>query len=265
MKGKIYLQLAVIIALFFAIWLGLAQIPFVETFKIDQMDEELEEKLGELVWESIQDKDEEILDSLVVTSIEDILKKITDSNNIDYDQIKLHILDNEDVNAFALPDDHIVVLKGLIQLADSPEEVAGVIAHELVHLEENHVMKKLVKEVGLSILLSAATGNANIGVVVEIARTLSSSIYDQQLETEADLKGVDYLIEANIDPRPMADCMYKMALEYEHIPDAFFWFSSHPDSKERAKAIINHIGDSELNNEVLMDSTQWRDIKEFME
>ncbi|NNE26353.1 MAG: M48 family metallopeptidase [Saprospiraceae bacterium] len=265
MKRKIYLQLLVILALFFSIWLGLSQIPFVQIFNIDEMDDELEEKLGELIWKSLKSENEELSDSLVVSSIEDILFQITDENNIDFDNIKLHVLDSEDINAFALPDDHIVVLKGLVQFADVPEEIAGVLAHELVHLEENHVMKKLVKEIGLSILIGATTGNANIGAISEIARSISGSIYDRQLETEADLKGVDYLIEANIDPRPMSDFMYKMALEYDHIPDAFYWISSHPNSKERAKAIHEHIGETDTDYNTLLDSTRWSDLKSIVE
>ena len=265
MKAGIFAQLAVIIILFFSIWLLLSRIDWVGHFSIDQMDEDLEEKLGKLVWESIKGQNEICQDSLIVTEVENIANKITSSNNIDFSKLKIHILQQDEINAFALPDNHLVILTGLLEFADKPEEIAGVIAHELVHLEKNHVMKKLVKEIGVSLLLGATTGNSGIGTISEVARMLSSSFYDRKLETEADLIGVEYLENAGIDPHPLADFMYKMSLENPDIPNAFFWISSHPDSKERSQEISSYISTDSSSYTPLMDSIQWKTFTEAVQ
>ncbi len=70
-------------------------------------------------------------------------------NDIDRDKIKVHLLFKDEVNAFALPDGHLVIFSGLILESENPEELSGVLAHELAHIELNHVMTKLMREVGL--------------------------------------------------------------------------------------------------------------------
>ena len=80
-------------------------------------------------------------------------------------------------NAFALPGGHLVLYTGLINASDNFEEVTGVIGHELAHIELNHVMKRLVREIGLSALISMTTGESNPQVVLETAKLLSSSAF----------------------------------------------------------------------------------------
>lgn len=265
MKSRIIVQLGIILVLFFTIWQLLSRIDWVGYFSIDQMDDELEEKLGELVWESIKGQHDICQDSLVISEIEMITRKLTKANGIDYTKIKIHILKKDEINAFALPDNHLVILTGLLDFADKPEEIAGVIAHELVHMEKNHVMKKLVKEIGVSLLIGATTGNSGIGTISEVARMLSSSFYDRKLEKEADLVGVEYLENAGIDPRALSDFMYKMYLEQPDIPDAFFWISSHPDSKQRSVDILNHISADSIEYTELMDEKTWKEFKSNIE
>ncbi|MDZ7607365.1 MAG: M48 family metallopeptidase [Cyclobacteriaceae bacterium] len=126
-----------------------------------------------------------------------------DKNDIDRDKIKVHLLFKDEVNAFALPDGHLVIFSGLILESENPEELSGVIAHELAHIKLNHVMTKLMREVGLSVLLSMASGGGG-DMLRETAKMLSSTAFDRALEKEADIKAVDYLIEANISPEPFA-------------------------------------------------------------
>src|SRR5690606_17374976 len=145
---------------------------------------------------------------------------------------------NDQANAFALPGNHLVVYTGLINTCDKQEELIGVLGHEIAHIEKRHVMKKLIKELGLSVLLSMAGGGGG-SVSSEAVRTLSSSAYDRKLETEADFMSVQYMLKAEVNPAPFADLMYKMATEHD-LPAMVYWISTHPESEERAKEIIGH-------------------------
>ena len=74
--------------------------------------------------------------------------------------------------------------------------LSGVIAHELAHIEKKHVIKKLTREIGLSVLVSVISGQSDPGVISQIAKTLSSSAFDRKMEKEADMVGVQYLLNA---------------------------------------------------------------------
>jgi predicted Zn-dependent protease len=173
----------------------------------------------------------------------------------------LHIIEKDEINAFALPDGHLVVYSGLILNVDSPEELSGVLSHEIAHIELNHVMKKLVKEVGLSVLISMTTGNGGSKTIHETAKMLSGSAYDRQLEREADNKAVDYLSGANIDPEALADFLYKLSDDGDEVSNYLSWISTHPDSKERAKEIIEISKNRDRNNRPVLSSKTWNELK----
>src|SRR5690606_16362584 len=108
---------------------------------------------------------------------------------------------NSQINAFALPGNHIVFYTGLLEYAENAEEVAGVMAHEIGHLEKNHVMKKLVKEIGLEMLFAMIGGDAGFEILKQTGKTLSSSAFDRANETEADNYAVETLALADVDPQ----------------------------------------------------------------
>ncbi|MCX8473257.1 MAG: M48 family metalloprotease, partial [Sediminibacterium sp.] len=93
--------------------------------------------------------EEENKNTHVVNSIDSIVTHICKSNKIDRETIIVHVLNKDEINAFALPNGHLIIYSGLIHNSDNQEELTGVISHEIAHIELNHVMKKLVKEIGL--------------------------------------------------------------------------------------------------------------------
>ena len=103
----------------------------------------------------------------IIKPIDSIFSKICEANNINKETIKLHITESAEVNAFALPNKHLVINTGLIAEVNNQAELAGVIGHEIAHMEQDHVMKKLVKEVGLAVVVMITSGNGNNQVIVE--------------------------------------------------------------------------------------------------
>jgi predicted Zn-dependent protease len=204
----------------------------------------------------------EITSDSVTTPIDSMLIRICASNSIDRKKIKLHLLLKDEINAFALPNNHLVVYSGLISACENESELCGVISHELAHIKKNHVMNKLVKEIGLSVLISMSAGNGNAETIKAAIKKLSSSAYDRKLKTEADLNAINYLINANIDPEPFANFMYRLSDETKNIPSQIFWISSHPESKERAEKIIEHIKEIGYIKTENSDSVRFSALKE---
>lgn len=254
---KILGQGLVVVGLFLGTWWLLSKIEWVSIFRIEKISREAEKKLGALMLEVFQQDSKQIKDSFATRTLDSVVNRICMANGIDRTTINVHLLASKDINAFALPDGHLVVYGGLIADAKNPEELAGVIAHELAHIQLNHVTQKLVKEIGISALLTLTTGSGNGTAIRELARTLSATAFDRALETEADKVGVEYLQKAKIDPVPLADFLLRMSERQNDILEYFTWVSTHPDSKQRVKEIKAYCKSNPAKYDPVLSDTAW--------
>ncbi len=259
---KILIELVISVALILAVWLGLSQVDWMKLFNIEQVTQNTEEKIGDLFWKMLKSSETEISSDSIVSPVDSMLTRICTANTIDRKKVKLHLLRKDEINAFALPNNHLVIYSGLIAACENEAELYGVIGHELAHMEKNHVMNKLIKEVGLSVLISMTTGNGNAEMIKEAIKHLSSTAYDRSLETEADLTAVDYLEKAEINPEPFANFLYRLADETKHLPSQIYWISTHPESKERAEKIIEQIKGKSFPKAEAKDSLRFERLKE---
>ena len=154
-------------------------------------------------------------------------------------KIDVSVMDSKVVNAFAVPGGRIVLFRGLIDKATSPEEVAGVLAHELAHVVERHPTQAMVTSIGWSAVLSAFTGGASMSneVLARLAAHLATSAYSRDLETEADAQGVAMLNDAGIGSAGLV--RFFKALEKKEFKglEALEYLSSHPLTGDRIDAI----------------------------
>lgn len=108
-----------------------------------------------------------------------------------YDSIK--IINNDEVlNAFATPGGYIYVYTGLIKYLESPDHLAGVLAHEVAHAERRHTSKTLQRQMGVQILIDIVLGE-NQGAVTQVLGQLGELQFSRSAETEADEFSVSYL------------------------------------------------------------------------
>lgn len=141
---------------------------------------------------------------------------------------QFHVAEEKAVNAFALPGGIVVVHTGLIQLAQTPEELAGVLAHEVQHVELRHSLKGMAKSLGLSALLQLFLGD--LGSVASLGGDLLQLKFSRDHEAEADREGLKALLQAQIRPQGMRDFFGRMA-EQEKLNLGFL--STHPSSAAR--------------------------------
>ena len=136
------------------------------------------------------------------------------------------------VNAVALPGGQVLLFDGLVQDAETPEELAGVLGHEVGHVRERHVMTALLRQFGFSILLSGA--NTAVG---DTMFGLAAMGYSRDAEREADEYSRRRMAESRISPLGAARFFERLGGEGEGEENAVIgWVSSHPDPSERAKA-----------------------------
>ena len=158
------------------------------------------------------------------------LVKRIDPNSSD---LKVHIANINMVNAIALPGNHIIIFRGLLQQAKSPDEVAGVIGHEIGHVRGRDVMQALLRQMGFSIVLGG------VGDAGGYAGALVSMTYSREAESKADQHSISALKTAGVSPADTAGFFAKLAEAEAKLGDAgplLGYISSHPQSALRQKA-----------------------------
>lgn len=150
------------------------------------------------------------------------------------EKVRAGVANSGVINAVALPGGQVLLFDGLVQDAGSPEELAGVLAHEVGHVRERHVMTAMLRQFGLSILLSGANSGVTDGIF-----GIASMGYSREAEREADAYARARMAQSDISPLGSAQFFERMAKQYgddEDMPAALGWIASHPSSSKRADA-----------------------------
>jgi len=262
--GKLFYQLAGLLFLFFGIWYILSLIPFTNFYNFKELGKRNEQALADFMLNYMK------MNSIIIDSVEEktditlIVSRVCEQSSLHCNDLNLHFFRSQEVNAFALPALNMVVLTGLIDFCKTPEELAGVIAHEMAHMEHSHVTKRMVKELGLTVVMSMISGNSGGNTAKEALRMLSSSAFDRNQEKEADETAVRILAHAGIDPIHLANFFERLAEQEPSFTKSMAWISTHPDSQERAESIKAIRKNYSIAVEPIMDQQQWSKVKETL-
>ena len=262
--SKAFIHFWILAFSFFGTWIGLCQVDFVEIFHVEQLTKDNERRIGEFVLNAVKRGSEDLDSETVQACVESIKRRLCVANGVEDTSITIHVLVKDDVNAFALPDRHLVIYTGLIDYCKTPEELSGVIAHEIAHMEGKHVMKKLAKEVGLSMLTTVAGGESSGEIGREMVKLLSSTAFDREQETEADIAAVHMMAKAGIDPECLADFLFRLSHEKNNIPKHFEWLSTHPNSQDRSAEILKLRKKETWTSNPITDEDTWDSVKSIV-
>ena len=190
-----------------------------------------EEALGKSILSQLESEGDLIKQGLAVETVQTIGKQLTANTHYHYQWL---IKNDKTVNAFALPGGIIVVHSALIAKAETPDELAAVLAHEVQHVERQHALKNMINSFGWAVTLVLVLGDVNTATAV-IVHQLGNMVFSRDVEDEADRLGLQALINAKIKPEGMASMLKKLAKEPGvDLPE---WLSSHPDIQQRIKTI----------------------------
>jgi Zn-dependent protease with chaperone function len=140
------------------------------------------------------------------------------------------------VNAFALPGGLIILNSGFIEQSESGEEIAGVLAHEVEHLQQRHIAGKLMRSIMLTAAWQIAVGDYSGLLAVDPATLMDVAAlkFDRQAETEADAGAIRRLTHARYSPAGLADFFRRNS---ENESGLLSFLSTHPASEERMAEI----------------------------
>lgn len=169
------------------------------------------------------------------------------------------------VNAFMLPGRQMVLTKGIIQNVESPEELAGIIAHEMGHGIYQHPETGIVRALGISFatqLLFTGTGGDTIA---NVGTYLLATQYTRAAEKEADDSAISTMRKAKISPKPFAAFFQRMTGREKSKPQvpnprniSLDIFASHPNSEDRAQKALTQ---PDYPTEPTLSPTEWQELR----
>ncbi len=151
--------------------------------------------------------------------------------------LEVAVFDHEMVNAFAVPGGRVILFRGLIKDAVTPEEVAGVLAHEIGHVVYRDPMVGVLRSAGTAGILGLLVGDVfGVAVVIAGAEAIRNAQYQQEVEARADREAIEILAKAGLPSSPLGGFFQRMADRYGESAGLLQYLASHPALGERAEA-----------------------------
>ncbi len=215
-----------------------------------------------------------VLDHEIEKFLKEIIKPIITLSYSNFEESDLVIILEKTPNAFVNRDKKIVLTTGLLTFADRPEEILGILAHEIGHLDANHIdmriekldnhksISELSKIISLSTSLITNNPDFFIGTNIaydEIAKNNISNFSKDQ-EREADIIALKYLEKTQISSNGLKNFLQRLVIFNENlgIKEGDLTVYTHPYNKERIENIIKFQKKSKYNNYYFSDQTNLR-------
>jgi Zn-dependent protease with chaperone function len=165
----------------------------------------------------------------------------------------IRVVDVPMVNAITLPGGHVLLFSGLLRDAESPDEVAGVLAHELGHVDHRDVLTALIRQFGLSVVFGGLDGK-----VGGYSNALLSASYSRDAEAQADGFAIAALDRARISPIPTAQLFERFAKMQGKGNVLIAYLASHPFPADRKARFA---ASAKGSFTPALDAYQWEALK----
>jgi Zn-dependent protease with chaperone function len=166
-------------------------------------------------------------------------------------------LDTKVPNAFALPGGKVYLFNGLLAKAQNPDEIAGVLAHELGHLKHRDNMRSLIYNGGTSFLIGLLFGDVTgSGALVFASRSLVTASHSREAEEGADSFAIDVMHKLGRSPKPMGELLFRVTGKEEN---SLSILASHPLTEDRLKRMTAE--DRPPSGPPLLTDKEWAALK----
>ncbi len=181
-------------------------------------------------------------DPIVAQTIQTLGEKVAGPEALRRYEFKFRVIPKAEVNALAYPGGWIYVHTGLIQFAQSPDELTGVLAHEVQHILERHSLRRMVDDFGFSFFITGIMGDHALSAVIAKANTLQ---FSRGQEKEADVRGMKLLMKAGLPGDGMITFFERMQKsDSPRWMEYLAYLSTHPSDKNRATYLRKTLADA---------------------
>lgn len=202
----------------------------------------LDQRIGDLAMSQMDFGGPAVEDVTVIEPLDALVARLEAVDPDDPFDYRLTVVDAEQLNAFALPGGHMAIYTDLLATAETPEQIAGVLAHEIAHVRERHGVQGIARSLGLVVAIQVLVGDAGglAALAAEFGRFAAQNAYSRDQEADSDRLAVERLHAAGIDPSGLA--AFFLLLEADAAgPGVPAWFSTHPDNTARIAAIREQV------------------------
>jgi Zn-dependent protease with chaperone function len=171
--------------------------------------------------------------------------------------VRAEVLNTPVPNAFALPGGKVYLLSGLLAKANDPDEIAGVLAHELGHVSHRDNTRNMIYSGGTSFLIGLLFGDVTGGGALIIAsRSLITASYSREAEQNADNFAIDLMHRLGRPTRPMGDLIFRIT---GNQADDLSILANHPLTEDRLKHLTDE--DRPASGPPLLTDQEWTALK----
>lgn len=197
-----------------------------------------DDQIGDLALANTDHPGPKVEDPQVLEPLQELFDRLLVPDGDSAFDFHLTVIDADITNAFALPGGQIVIYTGLLTAARHPDQVAGVLAHEIAHVTERHGMQGLARTVSVVVAIQLLTGDAGglLALGTEVGRFAAENAYSRDQEAQSDRLAVERLHAVGINPIALAD-FFKDLKQAEPTVTIPTWTSTHPDHDDRIQAI----------------------------
>ena len=236
-------------------------VPLIATLAAPRVPVAWEESLGRAVTDQLAPPDKMCATPSGQRALDAIVVRLTAAAPSPY-TFRARVVDAPDVNALAAPGGYIVVFRGLLERARTPDELAGVLAHEIEHVLHRHTTRAVIQHASTGLLLAALTGDMTgpLAYGLESARVLGRLQYSRRAEEEADRDGMKLLLAARVAPDGMIGFFDELA-KGEHPRRVLRYLSTHPSPSDRIAALRALAAGAPGAPTPVLTDQQWQDLK----
>ena len=167
-----------------------------------------------------------------VAALESLTERLAAGDGSGY-QYSVQVVDHPMVNAFAVPGGTVVLFRGLIDEARSPEVIAGILAHEFGHVTARHGTQALLRSISLAVLFDLLFEDPTGGGLSGLGLAVSNLSYSREAEREADGLALARLTQADIKASGLAEFFAGLKAGQGDTPPVFQLLSTHPSHAAR--------------------------------
>jgi beta-barrel assembly-enhancing protease len=229
---------------------------------VDLVPVSVDEKLGELAFANMDHVNSELKTPELRAAVSGIVARLAKAQPNSKFTYKVHVLDVDVVNAYALPGGDIIVYTGLLQRADSAAQLAGVLAHEMAHVERRHGMRRIAQSIGVIGAVQLVFGDVSgiAAAALEVLSVSTINAYSRDQEREADSDGVAKLARAGIDPNALAEFFERLMKTEASLPESLSWLGTHPDTAQRI-ATVRKLAQQQPRVKTAPIDVDWDDVR----
>ncbi|EAR20691.1 M48 family metallopeptidase [Nitrococcus mobilis] len=215
------------------------------------------EALGEITVETLASNRSTCREPRAQAALEELVARLAAGADAPY-RFTVRVFESPVANAVTTTGGHIVIFSGLLELGQTPEELAAVLAHEIAHGVERHPLKALLRDMGYRLLVALMAGDASVGadLVSEAARLTLERSHSRADEAAADELAMTLLHRAGIDSRGVAR-LFQRLVEQKERTTVPALLSTHPGLAERIAAAETR----QRSGKPALTSSTWRAVR----